>query len=146
VFKIKDKKAFIFYFLMSIIFLDLGNGIRRLSYVPKIQDMFDNSIISIMHIYNTGGAFSILQNQTNFLIALSIFALIFIAWHVYKEVDYSESGRVVDYFKLNCFNFPIFNAFDIMICLGILIYTVFVLFELKIPPVKKDLDEKDCNN
>ena len=168
-FKIKDKKAFIFYFLMSIIFLDLGNGIRRLSYVPKIQDMFDNSIISIMHIYNTGGAFSILQNQTNFLIALSIFALIFIAWHVYKEVDYSdkislisltlfsagtlgnlieriESGRVVDYFKLNCFNFPIFNAFDIMICLGILIYTVFVLFELKIPPVKKDLDEKDCNN
>ena len=165
----KDKKAFIFYFLMTIIFLDLGNGIRRLSFVPKIQEFFDGSMISIMHVYNTGGAFSILQNQTLFLIILSICTLAFIAYHVYREVDYSDkvslialtlfsagtlgnlieriqNGRVIDYLKLNFFDFPVFNAFDIMICMGIFIYTLFVLFDFKIPiwPKKKDLNEKNC--
>ena len=164
-FKIKDKKAFIFYFLMSIIFADLGNGIRKLSYVPKLQDVFDNPFISIMHVYNTGGAFSILQTQTGFLIALSIVTLGFIAFYVYKEVDYKDKislialtlfsagtlgnlieriqhGRVIDYFKLNYFNFPVFNAFDVMICLGRFIYTVFTIFEIK----NKDIDYNNCNN
>ncbi len=171
VFRIKDKKACIFYFLMSIVFLDLGNSIRRLSYVPKIQEFFNESFISITHVYNTGGAFSILQDKTTFLIILSIIILVFIALHVYKEVKYSEkaslialtlfsagtlgnlieriqNGRVIDYFKLNYFNFPVFNAFDIMICAGIFIYTVFVLFELKISfyQNKKDINEKNYNN
>ena len=170
-FKIKDKKAFIFYFLMSIVFVDLGNGIRKLSYVPKVQDMFDGSFISIMHVYNTGGAFSILQNHTLFLIALSIVTLLFIAFYVYKDVEYRDkislialtlfsagtlgnliervqNGRVIDYFKLNFFDFPVFNAFDIMICMGIFIYTVFVLLEIKIPvgKSKKDLNDENCNN
>ena len=159
-FKIKDKKAFIFYFLMSIIFVDLGNRLRKLSYVPKIQDFFDNSFISIMHVENTGGAFSILQNHTAFLIG----------WHVYKEIRYKDkaelisltlfsagtlgnlierilNGKVVDYIKLEYFNFPVFNAFDIMICLGILAYTAFVVFEFNISPFiyKKDLNEKNSD-
>ena len=170
-FKIKDKKAFIFYFLMTIILTDFGNGIKKLSYVPKIQDFFDNSFVSISHVYNTGGAFSILQNQTGFLIALSVVTLCFIAFYVYKDVDFKDkiallsltlfssgtlgnlieriqNGRVVDYFKLNYFNFPVFNAFDIMICTGIFIYTIFAIFEIKTPleSPKKELDEKNCNN
>ena len=156
---------------MSIVFLDLGNGVRKLSYVPKIQELLENSFISIMHIYNTGGAFSILQNKTTFLIILSIIAFGFISFHVYKEVEYKDkttlfsltlfsagtlgnlieritNGRVVDYLKLNYFDFPVFNAFDVMICLGIFIYTFFVLFEAKFPPCicKKDCNEKNCNN
>ena len=140
---------------MCIVFADLGNGIRKLSYVPIVQEIFDNSVISIMHIYNTGGAFSILQNQTGFLIGLSVVTLLFITVYVYKDIEYKDkmsllaltlfssgtlgnliervqNGRVIDYFKLNYFNFPVFNAFDVMICLGIFIYTVFVLFEIKI--------------
>ena len=167
-FKIKDKKAFIFYFLMSIILADFGNGIKKLSYVPKVQEFFDNSFISIFHIYNTGGAFSILQNQTNFLIILSIATLLFIAFHVYKEAEFKDktslialtlfssgtlgnliervqNGQVTDYFKLNFFDFPVFNTFDIMICLGIFIYTVFVLFEFKIPLQKLKKENNDNN-
>ena len=163
-FEVKDKKAFIFYFLMSIVFMDLGNGIRKLSYVPKVQDMFDGSFISITHVYNTGGAFSILQNQTMFLIALSVITLLLIAIYVFKDIEYKDkisllaltlfsagtlgnliervqNGRVIDYIKLNYFNFPVFNAFDIMICTGIFIYTVFVLFEYK--KLNKDTDEKN---
>lgn len=170
-FKIKDKKAFIFYFIMTIILTDLGNGIKKLSYVPKIQDFFDGSLVSIMHVYNTGGAFSILQNKTSFLIVLSIITLALIAYHVYREVEFSDkislisltlfsagtlgnlverllNGRVVDYFKLNFFDFPVFNAFDIMICTGIFIYTVFIILEIKAESKKaaKDFDEKNCNN
>ena len=165
-FKVKDKKAFIFYFLMTIIFLDFGNSIKKLSYSSRIQDFLDGSIVSIFHVYNTGGAFSILQNKTIFLIILSVLALGYIAWYVYKEVNFQDKisllsltlfsagtlgnlierlqqGRVVDYFKLNLFEFPVFNAFDVMICIGILIYTIFVLFEIKIPTTvcKKDKNE-----
>ena len=42
-----------------------------------------------------------------------------------------NNGHVVDYIKLNFIDFPVFNAFDIMICLGVFLYVVFVLFDFK---------------
>lgn len=165
-FKMKDKKAFIFYFLMCLILVDFGNQIRNFSYLSQIQNI-DNKFFTIMHVYNTGGAFSILQHHTFFLIMLSILALCYISFHVYKEVDFNDkmslisltlfssgtignliervqAGKVLDYIKLNFMNFPVFNAFDVMICTGIILYTVFVLFELKIPYfTKKVSDERN---
>lgn len=165
-FKMKDKKAFIFYFLMTLIFVDFGNQLRKISCLPEIQN-FDNKFFSIMHIYNTGGAFSILRQHTLFLIIFSILALCYIAFHVYKEVDFNDkmslfsltlftagtlgnlieriqAGKVLDYIKLNFINFPVFNAFDIMICVGIALYMIFVLFEFKIPLInKKASNEKN---
>ena len=34
----KDKKACIFYFLMTIVFLDFGNQLRKISHIPYIQN------------------------------------------------------------------------------------------------------------
>ena len=60
----KDDKAFIFYFLMTIIFFDFGNQIKKLSYHSFFEN-FNNPIFSIVHANNTGSAFSLFQNQAN---------------------------------------------------------------------------------
>ncbi len=149
--KIKDKKAFIFYFLMSIIFLDFGNQIRKISYFPPFKDI-NNPVFQIMHLNNTGSAFNLFQNHATFLSIFGIIA-VFIAF-IYVSVNLSfkndklplfsitvfsggtlgnlierlQFGYVIDYIKLNFINFPVFNAFDIMICTGIFLYIVYALF------------------
>ena len=52
--------------------------------------------------------------------------------------------HVVDYIKLSFVNFPIFNMFDIMICLGITIYVVFVLIDIE--QIKKRLNKNGNSN
>ena len=149
----KDKKAFIFYFLMTIIFLDFGNQLRKISFNSFFDD-FSFPIFSIVHLNNTGSAFSLLQNQAKILAIFGIIAILFLTIYVIKNITFIDKtallsitlfsagslgniverfqyGYVIDYIKLNFINFPVFNAFDIMICLGIFIYTIFVLFDTK---------------
>ncbi len=142
----KDKKAFIFYFLMSLILLDFGNQIRKLSFLYKI----DNPVFSILHTNNTGSAFSMFQNNARILAVFGIIVLVFFVYYVIKQVKFSDKllllsltifsagtlgnvierlkyGAVVDYIKLNFINFPIFNAFDVMICSGCFLYVIYTL-------------------
>ena len=149
----KDQRAFIFYFLMSIIFWDFGNQLRKISY-DSYFDNFKNPLFSVIHVNNTGSAFGIFQNSTLMLIVVSIIAVALITIYVYKNVSFKDkielfsltvfmggtlgnlferinNGHVVDYIKLNFIDFPVFNAFDIMICLGVFLYVVFVLFDFK---------------
>lgn len=150
--KIKDRKAFIFYFLMSIIFLDFGNQIRKISYIPEFNNI-DNVIFKIVHINNTGSAFSLMEDKTLFLSVFGIIAIILISLYVIFNISFTkdkfvlfattiftggtlgnlteriQTGYVVDYIKLNFIDFPVFNAFDIMICTGIFLYIIFVLFQ-----------------
>ncbi len=149
----KDQRAFIFYFLMSIIFWDFGNQLRKISY-DSYFDNFKNPLFSVIHVNNTGSAFGMFQNSTLMLIVVSIIAVALITIYVYKNVSFKDkielfsltvfmggtlgnlferinNGHVVDYIKLNFIDFPVFNAFDIMICLGVFLYVVFVLFDFK---------------
>jgi len=43
----KDKKAFIFYFLMTLILLDFGNHLRKISQHPLVENI-SNSFFSIV--------------------------------------------------------------------------------------------------
>ena len=149
----KDRRAFIFYFLMSIIFWDFGNQLRKISY-DSYFDNFKNPLFSVIHVNNTGSAFGMFQNSTLMLIVVSVIAVALITIYVYKNVSFKDkielfsltvfmggtlgnlferinNGHVVDYIKLNFIDFPVFNAFDIMICLGVFLYVVFVLFDFK---------------
>lgn len=149
----KDQRAFIFYFLMSIIFWDFGNQLRKISY-DSYFDNFKNPLFSVIHVNNTGSAFGMFQNSTLMLIVVSVIAVALIIIYVYKNVSFKDkielfsltvfmggtlgnlferinNGHVVDYIKLNFIDFPVFNAFDIMICLGVFLYVVFVLFDFK---------------
>ena len=149
----KDKKAFIFYFLMSIIFLDFGNQLRKISF-DSFFDNYSNPVFSITHLNNTGGAFSLFQNNAKLLAIFSLIAIGLLTFYVIKNISLQEKsellaitlfsagalgnlierikfGYVIDYIKLNFINFPVLNAFDVMICLGIFIYVIFVLFDTK---------------
>lgn len=144
---LKDKKAFIFYFLMGLILLDFGNQIRKISYLINT----DNALFSIQHINNTGSSFGFLKDSAHFLAYFGIGVIIFITYYVLKQIKFNDKiillsltlftagvlgnvierlkfGYVIDYIKLNFINFPIFNMFDIMICSGCFLYIVFVLF------------------
>lgn len=154
----KDKKACIFYFLMTIILLDFGNQLRNISYYSSINTAH-NSLFSIIHLNNTGSAFSMLQNQAQILAYIGIAVVLFVAFQVFKNVTFQDKnqllaltlfsagtlgnvierfkfGYVVDYIKLNFINFPVFNAFDIMICTGIFVYCLYIFLENK--KVKND--------
>lgn len=149
----KDKKACIFYFLMTIIFLDFGNQLKRISYSPLIENI-GNPVFSIIHTNNTGGAFSILQNNAKILAIFGLVALLFVAFIVFKNITFNDKnellaltlfsagtlgnvierfnfGYVVDYIKLNFVDFPVFNAFDIMICIGIFLYCLTIFLDFK---------------
>ena len=144
---LKDKKAFIFYFLMSLILTDFGNQIRKISYLYN----FDNPLFSIVHVNNTGGAFSLFQNHSTTLAVFGIIILIFLIYYTIRHVKFSDKivllsltlfssgvlgnvierlkyGYVIDYIKLNFIDFPIFNMFDIMICTRCFLYIIFILF------------------
>lgn len=154
----KDKKACIFYFLMTIILLDFGNQLRNISYYSSVNSVH-NSFLSITHLNNTGSAFSMFQNQAQILAYFGIFVVLFVAFQVFKNVTFNDKnqllaltlfsagtlgnvierfkfGYVVDYIKLNFVDFPVFNAFDVMICTGIFVYCLYILLENK--KVKND--------
>ncbi len=147
----KDKKACIFYFLMTLILFDFGSQIRKISFFESIEKI-NNPVFSIFHIQNTGSAFGLFEYKTKLLAVLGIVALVFLSFYVFKNVGFKDKlpllsitlfaagilgniverlqfGAVVDYIKLNFINFAIFNAFDIMICLGLFLYFLSVLFD-----------------
>lgn len=157
----KDKKACIFYFLMTIILFDFGSQLRKISFMESIEKI-NNPIFSIFHIENTGSAFGLFEYKAKFLAILGIFAFLFLSYYVYKNICFKDKlpllsitlfaagilgniverlqfGVVVDYIKLNFINFAIFNAFDIMICLGLFLYFLSVLLEYV--KLKKDSKE-----
>ena len=151
----KDKKALIFYFLMTIILLDFGNQLKRIFENPYISNKISNSIFSIFPISNTGSAFGMLQDKASILAWFGIFAVVLIAIEVAKNISFTNdktellsltlfsagalgnaierinSGYVADYIKLNFIDFPVFNAFDIMICTGIFLYCLCLFFDFK---------------
>ena len=156
----KDKRAFIFYFLMTLIFLDFANQIKVLSY-KTYAFRIDNPVFSIVHLNNTGSAFSLFEDKTRFLIIFGLLAVLYIAFYVYRNICFEDKfqllsltlfsagtlgnllerirqGYVVDYIKLNFINFPVFNTFDIMICIGIFLYLFFVLFNFNFLKFKKE--------
>ena len=144
----KDKKALLFYFFMGLILLDFGNQLKKISYNPYFE-FNSNPVFSIVHVNNTGSAFSLFQNGALILAVLGIIVILFLIYYVYKNISFNDTitlfsagvlgnlierikyGYVIDYIKLNFINFPVFNSFDIMICVGIFLYIVFVLFDFK---------------
>lgn len=146
-----DKKSFIFYFLMTLILLDFGNQLREISFKPNFIN-YSNSIFSISHTYNTGSAFGMFRNSGIFLIIFAIIISLFLFLYIYKKVRYEDKlilfsftllsagtignlierikfHHVIDYIKLNFIDFPIFNAFDTMICTAVVIYAIFIIIE-----------------
>jgi len=150
----KDKKAVIFYFLMTLILLDFGNHLKNILKNPNVTNAINNDVFSIHFINNTGSAFNLFQDKTIFLAILGIIVIIFVAIEIFKNITFNDKtqllaltlfsagalgnvierfrfGYVADYIKLNFIKFPVFNAFDIMICTGIFLYCLYLFLDFK---------------
>ena len=92
----------------------------------------------VFNISDTTVSSSALQSTTCIVfigILLQLFLLlsltIFSAGALGNAIERLNYGYVIDYVKLNFIDFPVFNAFDIMICIGIGLYCLSILLDLK---------------
>lgn len=153
--KPKSPKAFIFFALASTICFALGDTIKNIVIKTPSLVGYENSIFSIVEAKNTGGAFSILQNNAVLLAIFGILAVLAAVVYVYRKLEFENkiellafvfftggvlgnaverlaSGHVFDYIKLNFIDFPVFNAFDMMISGSVILYAAFLIFGEKI--------------
>ncbi len=106
--------------------------------------------LGLRYVENTGAAFSMLSNSTNFLIVVTAVALVVMAYMFWVKkygepferfcftliiaggignmIDRVLNGFVVDYFEFLFMNFAVFNVADVYVCTGIALYTVYVAY------------------
>ncbi len=107
-------------------------------------------IIGLRYAENTGAAFSMFSGKVDFLIiftaiviAVIIYALIakkfsdkteefcfvlILAGGIGNLIDRIAQGKVVDYLEFLFIDFPIFNFADILVCCGVGLYAVYVVY------------------
>lgn len=148
-----DKRAFIFLIITSLVLWQFGISIRDLCIKPNIQLLTENNpIFSFVYLKNTGGAFSLFYNQANILALFGIAAIICILIYSYKKLEFNQkfkmltlisltsgifgnlverlqNGYVVDFIKLNFINFAVFNFFDTLITVSIILLFGLICFE-----------------
>ena len=160
----KDKKACFFFLVFSLAIWQLGETIKAIC-LKDNADVLNNAVFSITYSQNTGAAWSILQGKTTLLIVISAAILAISIIYIYKEVTFKDKfpllsisilaggilgnmlerinlGYVIDYIKLNFIDFPIFNIFDTMICVGIGLYFLSEVYN----EIKKKNDKKNNKN
>lgn len=113
------------------------------------------NFFSIYYVKNTGAAFSILENNTTFLIFLTVIFILIIHKYIKNETNITKLSSisfglilggmfgnlidriihagVIDYlsFEFFSYGFPIFNIADIGITLGVSIMLIEMLLEKK---------------
>lgn len=112
---------------------------------------YSNAVFQLHYLKNSGAAFSLLQNAREFLIVVSIIAVVMLFMYVHDNIknihlisisfisllsagiaanchERIVLGYVRDYIQLNFINFPIFNVADIFITIGVIALVVILLF------------------
>jgi len=149
----KDKRAFIFYLLTSLVLWQLGVSIRDICIKENMQiATLNNPVYSFVYLKNTGGAFSLFDNYTGLLSTFGIIALVCILIYAYKKLEFGQKfkiltlvcltsgifgnlaerltrGYVTDFIKLNFINFAVFNFFDILITVSIILLAGLIIYE-----------------
>ncbi len=147
----RENKTFTIYILLSLILWQLCVSVSKLltnSYI-KIEE---NNILSIVKTTNNGAAFGMLNDNPYILGVLGVVVIILVGFYVFKCVKFEDkikilyssiftagiigntyerltTGFVTDFIKINFFNFPIFNMFDVLICVSLFIYILFSIKE-----------------
>lgn len=143
------KNIFIYNF---VFFLGLNVILNLLCrFLSNHNLVFENPVIRLTFVHNTGAAFNLFESQIPFLIAIGILTLIYIIHRVYispKAMNKVAAigfalmsagivhnmyeriylGYVQDYYNLRFINFPVFNTADVLIVVGaiILIWQILV--------------------
>ncbi len=150
---IKNKKIIFFIFTIFCFLVDQVSKFFINSAVAINEKIvLLPNVLSLEKVYNTGAAFSILENNTFFLILISCFAVFLISFFIFRskeKLGYCEifalglicGGAlgnlfdrliyfyVIDFLQFEFIKFPIFNFADVFINVGviILLVNIFVL-------------------
>ncbi len=150
----KSNKAFILYILISVVLWQLCISVSKILVTSAKYGNSDFVLFSISETTNKGAAFGILDNNAFILAILGVIILLSIAIYVFRCVKFEEKfkilscaiftsgilgntyeritdGYVSDFIKLNNINFPVFNLFDVLICLSVFIYIFYFIKEEK---------------
>lgn len=140
--------VYFFVCLLAMITFDFILTNHILQNIFTSIETFD--LIDIVYVQNTGAAFSSFQHLTLLLIIISILAIVFIMYELFKNVSkYSIPvyfaaamltsgifcntyerivlGYVRDYISLKFIEFPVFNISDILINAGVLVIIILLL-------------------
>jgi signal peptidase II len=134
----------------QIIKLIINNTMTLYEQIKIIPNFF-----TIFYVKNTGAAFSLLENNTTFLIIISVIFIFILDRFIKKEKSFTKFSvlslgmimggifgnlidriihhGVIDYlaFKIINYEFPVFNIADICITLGVIILIYSMFFEKK---------------
>lgn len=149
----KDARAFIFYIITTIVLWQFGISVRDICLKPEIMAMSaSNPVFSFVYLKNTGGAFGVFSGYADLLSIFGVLALFAILIYVYKKVEFKDKfkiltgvslsagilgnlyerltlGYVTDFIKLNFVNFAVFNFFDILISVSIVLIAGLIIYE-----------------
>ena len=112
---------------------------------------YSNAVFTLKYLKNSGAAFSLLQNSREFLIIISIVAIVLLFIYIHNRIrnihlisisfisllcagiganchERIVLGYVRDYISLNFVNFPVFNVADIFITIGTIALICIMLF------------------
>ncbi|MCQ2739879.1 MAG: signal peptidase II [bacterium] len=140
----------IIYLITSIVFYTIINF-----YFSKLildyRFMLDkNPILDFVYAYNTGAAFSLMENMQFLLIIFSAIAIFSVLYFTIKNIQKFSTitlfwtsmlisgifcnlveriflGYVLDYFKLNFIDFPVFNISDIFINISVIALIIIIV-------------------
>lgn len=151
-----NNKGKIYYVTCIVLLLDqivkiiINNCMTLYDEIKLIPNFF-----SIYYVKNTGAAFSILENNTTFLIIVTIIFILIINKFIKKEKEFTKLSSislglvlggmfgnlidrilhagVIDYLSFEFFGygFPIFNIADIGITVGVTLMLIDMLLEKK---------------
>ncbi len=107
-------------------------------------------VLSLQYIQNRGAAWGMLEGQMGFFFIITLVVVAVLAYTLYKErkqafllrlalslmiggalgnfIDRMRLGYVVDMFRLDFIDFPIFNVADICLTLGVFLCVIYLLF------------------
>ena len=150
---LNKKLNFNIYFPMcSIFYLFLCFYVKNLVlHYEKSNITLSCGVFDIVHLKNTGAAFSIFKGGNYFLAIFAILTLFLILFYIvknFKSLKYIEvqaysfliagissnvlerlsDGYVTDYIKLNFIDFPVFNLADVFINVGAFLLLITLLF------------------
>lgn len=143
------------YFVLALVFAVLDQLVKfvvvqHISLGEEVS--FIPGVFSFLHIRNKGAAWSMLEGQMWFFTIITIVALVVVGYLLFRYwktngwlfslglslilggtlgnyLDRIRLGYVVDMFKLDFINFPIFNLADIELTVGVGLIFIYILFE-----------------
>lgn len=139
------------YFIVCLVVITMFDFISTNQILHNIFISTDNfKLLDIVYVQNTGAAFSSFQHATLFLIVISILAILFIIFELFRDINkyslpmfFSSAmlisgifcntyeritlGYVRDFLSFKSINFPVFNISDILINMSVLAIIVLII-------------------